>query len=39
MRANAQELVLDNVFVKVLVVGDYGTGKSVFASSFPTLLS
>jgi hypothetical protein len=35
-RQNAMELQLDTVFVKTLIVGDYGTGKSVFASTFPT---
>lgn len=35
-RQNAQDIALDGTFIKTLVVGDYGTGKSVFASSFPT---
>lgn len=33
---DAMDVSLDSVFVKSLVVGDYGTGKSVFASTFPT---
>ena len=33
---NTADISLDSTFIKVLVVGDYGTGKSVFASSFPT---
>jgi hypothetical protein len=33
---DAMDIKLDSVFVKTLVIGDYGTGKSVFASSFPT---
>jgi hypothetical protein len=33
---DARDVELDNVLVKTLVVGDYGTGKSVFASTFPT---
>ena len=33
---DAMEISLDSVLVKTLVVGDYGTGKSVFASTFPT---
>lgn len=33
---NAEDLGVEGAKLKVLVVGDYGTGKSVFASSFPT---
>ena len=33
---DAMDISLDTVLVKTLVVGDYGTGKSVFASTFPT---
>lgn len=31
----ADDLSFDNQFIKALVVGDYGTGKSVFGASFP----
>lgn len=33
---NAKEVTINTQLLKVLVVGDYGTGKSVFASTFPT---
>jgi len=33
---NAKDLKPDTTFLKVFAVGDYGTGKSVFASTFPT---
>jgi len=33
---SASDVTTDTEFFKVLVVGDYGSGKSVFASSFPT---
>jgi len=33
---NAKELKPDTSFLKVFATGDYGTGKSVFASTFPT---
>jgi len=33
---NAKDVSLDLAHLKVFVVGDAGTGKSVFASSFPT---
>ena len=33
---NAKDVVPDTTFLKVFVVGDSGTGKSIFASTFPT---
>jgi len=33
---NAQDVTVSTEFLKLLVVGDYGSGKSIFASSFPT---
>lgn len=33
---DAMDIALDSIYVKTLVVGDYGSGKSVFASTFPT---
>jgi len=33
---NSKEVNLQKKFVKVFVVGDPGTGKSIFASTFPT---
>ena len=33
---NAKELTIDTNFFKAFCIGDFGTGKSVFASSFPT---
>jgi hypothetical protein len=33
---NAKDVTPESEFVKVLVVGDAGTGKSIFAASFPT---
>lgn len=33
---DAKDIELDLDFVKAYVLGDYGTGKSVFASTFPT---
>lgn len=33
---DAMDIELNSVLVKTLIVGDYGTGKSVFASTFPT---
>lgn len=32
---NAQDVKIDNTFLKIFVVGDSGTGKSIFASTFP----
>lgn len=32
---NAKDVSFDTTFLKVFVVGDPGTGKSIFASSFP----
>jgi hypothetical protein len=34
--ANAKDLKPDTTFLKVFATGDFGTGKSVFASTFPT---
>lgn len=31
----AEDITFDTTFIKALVVGDYGTGKSVFGSTFP----
>ena len=36
MIQNASGITVDSQLLKVLVIGDYGTGKSVFASTFPT---
>ena len=36
MIMDAMDIELDTCLIKTLVIGDYGTGKSVFASSFPT---
>lgn len=36
MIQDAMDIELNSTLVKTLVVGDYGTGKSVFASTFPT---
>ena len=33
---SAKDVTLDTTFLKVMVVGTYGTGKSIFASTFPT---
>ena len=33
---NSAQITNDATFVKVLITGDAGTGKSIFASSFPT---
>lgn len=33
---NALDVTIDSEFWKCMVVGDYGTGKSIFASTFPT---
>lgn len=35
MIKKGSELKVEDIFLKVLVAGDYGTGKSVFASTFP----
>lgn len=35
-RANAKDVTFDSENIKVFLTGDYGTGKSVFASTFPT---
>lgn len=36
MSPSAKDVTIDSEFIKCLVIGDYGTGKSVFATSFPT---
>ena len=36
MSQNAKDVTTDSEFTKTLVIGPPGTGKSVFASSFPT---
>lgn len=36
MIQNTTTMTPDTTFIKVLITGDAGTGKSVFASSFPT---
>lgn len=33
---NSKEMTPDTTYLKVLITGDAGTGKSIFASSFPT---
>ena len=33
---NANDVTADTELMKIFVTGDYGTGKSVFAASFPT---
>ena len=33
---NAQNVSIQTEFYKVLIIGPPGTGKSVFASTFPT---
>jgi len=33
---NAKDVTVETEYLKVLVLGDSGTGKSIFASSFPT---
>ena len=35
-RSNARDVSPDTEYVKVFITGDFGTGKSIFASSFPT---
>jgi len=34
--ANAKDITVDSEYLKVMSVGESGTGKSVFASTFPT---
>ena len=36
MIKDAKDVTPSTEFIKIMVVGDYGTGKSVFGSSFPT---
>ena len=33
---HAEDVTIGSQFIKAMVVGDYGTGKSVFGSTFPT---
>jgi hypothetical protein len=33
---NAKDVTISSEFLKLLIIGDYGSGKSIFASSFPT---